>query len=80
LARYVSALGKKIGALSHQPKLAHPIQVLDSPVVNAFAVPGRQALQKFDQPEAQWEALAIVNGMKLDDAIPGDTIIKVIVK
>ncbi|MHB8094204.1 MAG: M48 family metalloprotease [Candidatus Aminicenantales bacterium] len=40
----------------------------------------RQALQKFGQPEAQWEALAIVNGMKLDDAIPGDTIIKVIVK
>jgi len=40
LARYVSALGKKIGALSHQPDLAYNIQVLDSPVVNAFAVPG----------------------------------------
>jgi predicted Zn-dependent protease len=40
LARYVAALGKRLGALSHQPKLAYSIQVLDSPVVNAFAVPG----------------------------------------
>jgi len=40
LARYVAALGKKLGALSHQPNLAYNIQVLDSPVVNAFAVPG----------------------------------------
>jgi len=40
LARYVSALGKKLGALSHQANLAYTIQVLDSPVVNAFAVPG----------------------------------------
>jgi predicted Zn-dependent protease len=40
LARYVSALGKRLGALSHQPNLTYTIQVLDSPVVNAFAVPG----------------------------------------
>jgi predicted Zn-dependent protease len=40
LASYVAALGKKIGALSHQPKLNYTIKVLDSPVVNAFAVPG----------------------------------------
>ncbi len=40
LARYVAALGKRLGALSHQPNLAYSIQVLDSPVVNAFAVPG----------------------------------------
>jgi predicted Zn-dependent protease len=40
LARYVAALGKKLGVLSHQPNLAYSIQVLDSPVVNAFAVPG----------------------------------------
>jgi predicted Zn-dependent protease len=40
LARYVAALGKKLGALSHQPNLAYNVQVLDSPVVNAFAVPG----------------------------------------
>jgi len=40
LARYVTALGKNLGALSHQPNLAYSIKVLDSPVVNAFAVPG----------------------------------------
>ena len=40
LALYVNALGKGLGALSHQPNLAYTIQVLDSPVVNAFAVPG----------------------------------------
>ena len=40
LARYVAELGKRLGALSHQPNLAYNIQVLDSPVVNAFAVPG----------------------------------------
>lgn len=40
LARYLGALGTKLGALSHQPNLAYTIQVLDSPVVNAFAVPG----------------------------------------
>ena len=40
----------------------------------------RQALQKFGGPEGKWEALAIVNGMKLDDAVPGNTIIKIVVK
>ena len=40
LSRYVAELGKRLGALSHQPDLAYNIQVLDSPVVNAFAVPG----------------------------------------
>jgi predicted Zn-dependent protease len=40
----------------------------------------RQALQKFGQPEGKWEALAIINGMKLDDALPGNTLLKVFVK
>jgi predicted Zn-dependent protease len=40
----------------------------------------RQALGKFGRPEDKWEALAIINGMKLDDAVPGNTIIKVVVK
>ena len=40
LSRYVTALGKKLGALSHQPNLYYSVKVLDSPVVNAFAVPG----------------------------------------
>jgi predicted Zn-dependent protease len=40
----------------------------------------RQALQKFGGPENKWEALAIINGMKLGDAVPGNTIIKLVVK
>ena len=40
LAAYLSALGKRLGALSHQPDIAYSVQALDSAVVNAFAVPG----------------------------------------
>jgi hypothetical protein len=40
----------------------------------------RQALQKFGEPANQGEALAIINGMKLDDAIPSNTYLKVVVK
>ncbi len=40
LARYVSGIGNRLGALSHQPNMAYSVKVLDSPVVNAFAVPG----------------------------------------
>lgn len=40
LNAYVSDIGKRIGALSHQPELDYSFKVLDSPVVNAFAVPG----------------------------------------
>jgi len=37
---YVSDIGQKLGALSHRPDLEYSFKVLDSPVVNAFAVPG----------------------------------------
>ena len=37
---YISGIGKKLGGLSHQPNLEYSFKVLDSPVVNAFAVPG----------------------------------------
>ncbi len=40
LGAYISGVGKKLGALSHQPNLEYSFKVLDSPVVNAFAVPG----------------------------------------
>jgi hypothetical protein len=40
----------------------------------------RQALQRFGQPTNQGEALAIMNGMKLDDAVAGNTYLKVVVK
>ena len=37
---YVTALGKKMGSLSHRPNLDYQFRILDSPVINAFAVPG----------------------------------------
>lgn len=40
LNQYISSVGKKLAAVSHQPDLEFHFQVLDSPVVNAFAVPG----------------------------------------
>lgn len=40
LSSYLGALGKRIAAMSHQPDLPYSFKVLDSPVVNAFAVPG----------------------------------------
>jgi len=40
LATYVQAKGVDIGKISHRPKLEYHVRVLDSPVINAFAVPG----------------------------------------
>ncbi|MDI6698012.1 MAG: M48 family metalloprotease [Candidatus Saccharicenans sp.] len=40
LNQYIAGVGKKLAAVSHQPDLEFKFQVLDSPVVNAFAVPG----------------------------------------
>ena len=40
LAEYIGAFGRRMGALSHRPELEYSFNVLDSPVVNAFAVPG----------------------------------------
>jgi predicted Zn-dependent protease len=40
LAAYVADLGKRLAALSDRPDMGYTFQVLDSPVVNAFAVPG----------------------------------------
>ena len=40
LNRYLSSIGKKMAGLSHRPDLDYSFKVLDSPVVNAFAVPG----------------------------------------
>ncbi len=40
LAMYLDSIGKRLGAASHQPDLPYSFKVLDSPVVNAFAVPG----------------------------------------
>jgi predicted Zn-dependent protease len=40
LNSYVQAQGNQMGLISHRPKLAYHVKVLDSPVINAFAVPG----------------------------------------
>jgi len=40
LSQYVNELGQKLARTSHRPNLAWNFRVLDTPVVNAFAVPG----------------------------------------
>jgi predicted Zn-dependent protease len=37
---YVDSIGQKLGRVSHLPTLKWHFRVLDSPVVNAFAIPG----------------------------------------
>lgn len=38
--RYVDGIGQKLAKVSHLPSIAWHFRVLDSPVVNAFAIPG----------------------------------------
>ncbi len=40
LEQYLTNLGKKLVAVSHRPTLKFHFRLLDSPVINAFAVPG----------------------------------------
>lgn len=40
LQNFINTKGKEMGAISHRPTLNYSFKVLDSPVVNAFAVPG----------------------------------------
>jgi predicted Zn-dependent protease len=40
LQAYVQAMGRKLVAVSHRPNLEWHFTVVDSPVVNAFAIPG----------------------------------------
>ncbi|MCX6335639.1 MAG: M48 family metalloprotease [Bacteroidia bacterium] len=40
LASYVQTLGTQLGKVSHRPIVDYHFKVLDSPVINAFAVPG----------------------------------------
>lgn len=40
LLKYVNDLGQKMAKISHRPNLKYEIKVMDSPVINAFAVPG----------------------------------------
>jgi len=40
LAQYISELGTRLARVSHRPNLNYQFRLLDSPVINAFAVPG----------------------------------------
>ena len=40
LAAYVERVGQKLAAVSDRPDLEWHFRLLDSPVVNAFAIPG----------------------------------------
>ena len=40
LQTFINEKGKQMGAISHRPNLDYQFRILDSPVVNAFAVPG----------------------------------------
>jgi predicted Zn-dependent protease len=40
VAHYVDSIGQKLASVSHLPTLGWHFRVLDSPVVNAFAIPG----------------------------------------
>lgn len=37
---FINEKGKEMGAISHRPNINYQFRILDSPVVNAFAVPG----------------------------------------
>ncbi len=40
LQAYINQKGKQMAAISHRPELPYDFKIVDSPVVNAFAVPG----------------------------------------
>ncbi len=40
LQKFIDERGKAMAAISHRPNLPYEFKILDSPVVNAFAVPG----------------------------------------
>lgn len=40
LQKFITEKGLQMAAISHRPKLAYEFKIVDSPVINAFAVPG----------------------------------------
>jgi predicted Zn-dependent protease len=40
LQSFIQEKGKEMAAISHRPNLAYEFKIVDSPVINAFAVPG----------------------------------------
>ena len=40
LQQYINTTGDKMGVISHRPELNYQFRIVDSPIINAFAVPG----------------------------------------
>ncbi|TRX60883.1 M48 family metalloprotease [Fulvivirga sp. M361] len=40
LQRFITDKGKEMASISHRPELGYEFKIVDSPVINAFAVPG----------------------------------------
>lgn len=40
IQQFITTKGKEMAAISHRPNLPYEFKVLDSPIINAFAVPG----------------------------------------
>ncbi|GAB3326259.1 M48 family metalloprotease [Hymenobacter humi] len=40
LQKFINDKGKQMGAVSHRPELTYNFRVVDSPIINAFAIPG----------------------------------------
>lgn len=40
LQKFINEKGQAMAAISHRPKLAYEFKIVDSPVINAFALPG----------------------------------------
>ncbi|WP_303311846.1 M48 family metalloprotease [Hymenobacter sp. BT730] len=40
LQKFINEKGKQMGAISHRPELTYNFRVVDSPIINAFAIPG----------------------------------------
>ncbi len=62
LQQYVQAVGEKLAMKSHRPNLVYRFTILDSPVVNAFALPGgyiyiTRGLMAYLNSEAQLAAV-----------------------
>lgn len=62
LTAYVNRVGQKLAAVSHRPELTYTFTIIDSPDINAFALPGgyvyiNRGLMTFLTTEAQLAAV-----------------------
>jgi predicted Zn-dependent protease len=62
LVAYVNRVGQKLAAVSHRPQLTYTFTIIDSPDINAFALPGgyvyiNRGLMTFLTSEAQLAAV-----------------------